>query len=83
MPQYYFDLRDADGLVVDEEGLELRDIQTVQKEAARSMADMVRDELRKPAIALSQQLVIEVRDDAGPVMKLRLTFEIESHNKAA
>ena len=32
---YYFDLRDKDELIIDEEGLELRDAKAVQKEAAR------------------------------------------------
>jgi hypothetical protein len=30
MAVYYFDLRDGDGLVVDKEGLELRDIDAAQ-----------------------------------------------------
>jgi hypothetical protein len=37
MRRHYFDLRDGDGLSVDEEGLELCDIQTVREETAREM----------------------------------------------
>jgi Domain of unknown function (DUF6894) len=80
MQRYFFDLRDDDGLVVDEEGLELKDLLIVQEEAARSISDLVRDALRKPTSGFSQQMAIEVRDGAGPVMKLRLTFKIERHN---
>ena len=43
MRRYYFDLRDDRGLLVDDEGLECRDRQAVQAEAARALADMARD----------------------------------------
>jgi hypothetical protein len=46
MPRYYFDIRDGNGVSLDEEGMELRDMQAVQEEAARSLADMARDEVR-------------------------------------
>ena len=36
MRRYYFDLRDGDELAVNEEGVELRDIDSVQEEAART-----------------------------------------------
>jgi hypothetical protein len=80
MRRYFFDLRDDDGLVVDGAGLEFKDLHIVQEEAARSISDMVRDAFRKPTSGFSQQMAIEVRDGDGPVMKLRLTFEIERHN---
>ncbi|MHC2801568.1 hypothetical protein ACVMII_001314 [Bradyrhizobium diazoefficiens] len=38
MAIYYFDLRDGDEIVPDEEGLELRDLLAVQEEAARALA---------------------------------------------
>ena len=43
MARYYFDLRDGDDLVPDDEGLELSCFARVQEEAARSLADMARD----------------------------------------
>lgn len=43
MRRYYFDLRDDNGLFVDDEGLECRDVSAVQAEAARALADMARD----------------------------------------
>jgi hypothetical protein len=80
MPRYYFDLRDANGLVVDEEGLELGDVQGAQEEAARIIGDMARDALSAPAVAPVQQMAIEVRDDLGPVMHIRFSFEIDRKN---
>ena len=46
MPRYYFDLRDDTGVALDEEGLELASWRAVQAEAAKSVADMARDDLR-------------------------------------
>ena len=40
MAIYYFDLRDGDETVPDEEGLELQDLLAVQKEAARALASL-------------------------------------------
>ena len=78
MARYYFDIHDADGITQDDEGLELRDLEQVQDEAARSLADMARDSIRTKNS--SQTLAIEVRNDAGPVMKVRFFFEIERPN---
>ncbi|WP_371852108.1 DUF6894 family protein [Bradyrhizobium brasilense] len=41
MPRYYFDLNN--GIVPDEEGLDLRDLDAAQDEAARSLGGMARD----------------------------------------
>ncbi|WP_420888200.1 DUF6894 family protein [Bradyrhizobium brasilense] len=41
MPRYYFDLNT--GIVPDEEGLDLRDLDAAQDEAARSLGGMARD----------------------------------------
>ena len=43
MSRYYFDMRQGDEIASDEEGLELPTIESVQEEAARSLADMARD----------------------------------------
>jgi hypothetical protein len=79
MGRYYFDLRDNEGLTVDEEGLELQDIQAAQEEAARSLADAARDGLRKSDGALNQ-MTIEVRTDAGPLMRVSFSFDVVGRN---
>ena len=58
MPRYYFDLRDGDDLAVDEEGVELRDMELVQEEAARSLADMARD-----AVRTGHEIVVQPSSD--------------------
>ena len=75
MALYYFDLRNGDELVVDEEGIELRTMQAVQEEAARALAGFAWDAMRLDG-AQSHQMAIEVRDEHGPVMEVKFSFEI-------
>ena len=80
MPRYYFDLTDSHGIAVDEEGMELRDLGAVQDEAARALGDMTRDAVRLHNGSSAEHMLIEVRDDAGPVMHVRFSFEIGRKN---
>ena len=78
MPRYYFDLLEGDLLAVDEEGLELSSLRAVQAEAAKSLADMARDAVRSYPLSVGRQdMAIEVRDEIGPLMQVRFTFEVE------
>ena len=79
MGRYYFDLRDSEGLAVDEEGLELQDIQAAGKEAALSLADAVRDGLQRSDGSLNQ-LTVEVRTKAGPFMCVSFSFNSDRRN---
>lgn len=78
MPRYYFDLRDGDYLAPDEEGVDLPDLVAVQNEAARAIADLARDTVRTSrSFGAARGLVIEARDENGPVMRARFQFDIE------
>jgi hypothetical protein len=77
MPRYYFDIREGDELAPDEEGMELSSLQAVQEEAARTLADMARDSVRSQHDGAGHQMAIEVRDENGPLLQLKFTFEIE------
>jgi uncharacterized protein DUF6894 len=80
MKRYYFDLREGDTLAVDEEGLELPTLQAVQVEAARSLVDMARHAVwTKADTILDHRMVIEVRDEHGPVLQAKFSFELERH----
>ena len=82
MTRYYFDLVDSDGITTDDEGIDLPSMQRVQEEAGRSLADMARDavvRLDRNAIYMA----IEVRDNSGPVMHLKFTFEIDRKRQEA
>ena len=80
MPRYYFDLIDDAGVAVDEEGMNLWDLDAAQAEAARALGDMTRDAARAFKGSDAQRMAIEVRDDTGPVMHVRFSFEIETKN---
>ena len=79
MARYYFDLRDGDDLAPDDEGLELSGLARVQEEAARSLADMARDAIRNNANGADHNMAIEVRDDNGPLLQVKFSFEINRH----
>ena len=74
--RYYFDLIDKHGATPDDEGLELSDLKHVQEEAARSLADMARDTVLSPDGQDTHEMAIAVRDENGPVLQVRFTFEI-------
>jgi hypothetical protein len=78
MPRFYFDLQDDDGLVIDDEGVEL-DVDAVQKEAAFTMADAVRDKLR--GSATTSEIAIQVRDDVGQILRFRVAIEMQIERK--
>jgi len=78
MRRYFFDVRGGGDIVPDEEGMELSNIDAAQNEATRALADMARDEVRtRNGSGSACDLTIEVRDDDGPVMRAKFTFEID------
>jgi hypothetical protein len=74
--RYYFDLIDNYGIAIDEEGLDLSSIERVREEAARSLGDIARDEVRRLSDTIPRELTVRVRDDTGPVLYLKFTFEV-------
>ena len=77
MPRYYFDMRDGNGVVPDEEGMELTTMKAVQQEAAQALAYMVRDAIGEHPNGPLGPMMIEVRDDGGPVLQLNFHFSID------
>ena len=58
--------------------MDLPNITAVEDEAARSLADLAKDARRnKRRQATDHAMTIEVRDDAGPVLKVQFAFEVE------
>ena len=51
MKRYYFDMRDGENVTRDDEGLEFPDLAAAQEEAAKALADIARDVVRKSARA--------------------------------
>lgn len=77
MPRYYFDMRDVDGVVPDEEGMELATMKAVQQEAAQALAYMVRGAIAEHPNGPVGAMAIEVRDDGGPVLQVNFQFSID------
>ena len=80
MPRYYFDFADDKGLLVDDEGMEFQNLEAVQDETARCLAEMARDAARTFKGGSVQQMAVKVRDDEGTVLQARLSFEIDRKN---
>jgi uncharacterized protein DUF6894 len=79
MNRYFFDLRDEDGVVADEQGILLSSLEAVQDEAARAIGDLARDEMRriKADASETRMFAVEVRDDTGAVMHAKFSCEIK------
>ena len=77
MTRYYFDVRDNDGLIPDDEGLELQTLAGVEEEAARSLAEMARDAVLGADEAANYKMAIEARDEQGLVLRVRLAFDVD------
>ena len=72
MPRFFFDTRDDDHFLKDDEGLDFPDLEAVKVEAAEALTELARDVI--PG-SLKRELAVEVRDELGPVLKAILTFE--------
>jgi hypothetical protein len=68
--------RDGNELIPDEEGLELRDMRAVQNEAGRSLAGFAWDSVARFNDAQSHDMAIAVRDEHGPLMEVKFSFEV-------
>ncbi len=74
MPRYHFDMLDGDTFIPDETGIELLGVELARAEAARSLADKVRD----LPTAAPRQITVEVSDGEGrPIFRASLYAEIE------
>ncbi len=80
MPHYYFDTRDDDKFVCDDEGLDLPDVSAATKVAARSLAELALEVL--PG-STERCLGVDVRDDKQPILTTEPTYRAVLHAAAA
>ena len=74
MSRYYFNLREDDELIPDDEGVELPTIESARDEAIRGLVDSARDVICNAARA---ELAVEVLDDGRkPLFIAKLVFEV-------
>ena len=64
---YHFNIRDSAGLILDEEGSELRDMAAARHEAHASARDFAMDDLRGGRTIDARR--IEITDDGGTVLE--------------
>jgi hypothetical protein len=72
MPRYFLDLHDENGIILDEDGEEMPDVEAARKEAMMALGEASRDFAR---VGTDGQLVIRVRDERGPVLSVSVSFE--------
>jgi hypothetical protein len=70
--RYHFHIRDADGLIADDEGSELPDLAAAREEAQASARDLVIEELKQGALVQERQIEITAPD--GTVLE-RITVQ--------
>lgn len=75
MVRFYFDVREGDQTAVDDEGLDLLSRDEALSEAARTIAEMARDQI--PKHPSGHKIVIEVRSSSEPVLSVSVVFEAE------
>jgi hypothetical protein len=74
MPRYYFNIRNGENFIPDDDGLELPNAATACAEAARTVAEMAKDVCPSES---RRTISVEIRDDADrPVCMVALFLEI-------
>lgn len=66
--RYFFHIRSEDGVICDEEGSELPDIDAARTEARLSAREFAMDDLRRGVPVAPRR--IEIADDSGQVLSM-------------
>ena len=75
MPRYFFDTYDGEKLISDDIGMELADVDEVEREASRSLPEMAREVFPK---SNHREFIVTVRDESGEtVLKAALRLVTE------
>ncbi|OAF18354.1 DUF6894 family protein [Bradyrhizobium neotropicale] len=74
MPRFYFDYHDCNEVIIDDVGYDLSDRLAVRRLALESLGQAILDGASRNVLG---QLAIEVRDAAGPVLRVSATIEME------
>jgi len=72
MPRFFFDFRDVNGTTPDADGEEMSDVEAARLEAMTTLGEVGRDFTRQGE---DGRLVIDIRDDSGPVLSVSASFE--------
>jgi hypothetical protein len=72
MSLYFFDLKSADVVSRDEDGIELPNAEAAHDLACGALVDAARDAILEGV--LDQHYAVEVRDGVGPVLEISAVF---------
>jgi len=74
MPYFYFDVHENDSFVKDDEGTQLPDLETAEREAADSAVEIAQDSLPQRR---GGSVTLEVRDENGAqVLSVTVTLNV-------
>lgn len=80
MTRYFFDLRDGERLVPDQDGLEFDDIDAVKSQAVKTLAEVVKDALPD---GTHRQIAILVREGAdAPLLTAEISFSLRAESES-
>lgn len=74
MSRFHFHIQENGRLIPDEEGQEFSDGEDARKEAVATGASIARDAFIS---GVAQHVVVDVREDGAPFLKVSITLEIE------
>jgi hypothetical protein len=74
MPRYHFHISENGCLIRDDEGQELLDAASARREALATGTAIARDAF---IAGSADHVVIEVREDSSPVVKVSITLDVE------
>lgn len=72
MSRYFFDIRSANAVSQDEEGMELPDAEAAHDVALDALVDTAREAVVEGSSG--QSFAVEVRNSAGPILEVSATF---------
>lgn len=79
MTRYFFDFREENDLILDEEGVELPSLERAKLEAGRAIAERARDMMTGNGTLV---IAVEVRSDKGHQFTSSMVLETTAHKAA-
>ena len=74
MSRFYFDIRNGENFVSDEEGLEFPTVNEARDDASRALGQMIKEAMPD---GMHHDMAVEVRGaDKRPLFKVQITFDV-------
>lgn len=73
MPRFFFDVRQANQIIADDEGEDLADVSAAEREATTAALHVAAEDLQ----GLHDYLAVEVRDETGStIIRVRVSLDV-------